>query len=79
MNQSKKMIYRFLIEDQNGVAAEDQTNDYDQIEKYSEEDLEKSKKIAAEFTTAFHNYNSDKPMEYLENAKPYMTKIYMKK
>ena len=48
-------------------------NDYDQTEKFSEEDLEKSKKIAVEFAAAYHNYNADKPMEYLENAKPYMT------
>src|SRR4051812_6018623 len=66
-------------EDQNGVAAEDQTNDYDQNEKFSEEELEKSKKIAAEFATAFHNYNADKPMEYLENAKPYMTNTLYEK
>jgi hypothetical protein len=65
--------------DQNRVAAEDQTNDYDQTEKFSEEELEKSKKIAAEFATAFHNYNADKPMEYLENAKPYMTNTLYEK
>jgi hypothetical protein len=66
-------------EDQNGIAAEDQTNDYDQNDKFSEEDLEKSKKIAAEFVTAFHNYDADKPTEYLENAKPYMTNILYEK
>ena len=42
-------------------------------EKFSEEDLEKTKKMAVEFATAYHNYNADRPMEYLENAKPYMT------
>jgi hypothetical protein len=26
-----------------------------------------------EFAITFHNYNADKPTEYLENAKPYMT------
>ena len=55
------------------VVIEDQMNDYDQTEKFSEEDLEKSKKMAVEFATAYHNYNADRPMEYLENAKPYMT------
>ena len=66
-------------EDQNGFAVEDQTNEYDQTEKFSEEDLEKSKKIAIEFVTAYHSYNADKPMEYLENAKPYMTDALYKK
>ena len=55
------------------VVIEDQMNDYDQTEKFSEEDLEKSKKMAVEFATAYHNYNADRPMEYLENAKPFMT------
>ena len=55
------------------VAIEDQMNDYDQTEKFSEEDLEKSKKIAVEFATSYHNYNAERPMEYLENAKPFMT------
>ena len=55
------------------VVIEDQMNDYDQTEKFSEEDLEKSKKMAVEFATAYHNYNADRPMEYLENVKPYMT------
>lgn len=48
-------------------------NDYDQTEKFSEEELEATKKLAVQFVTAFHNYNADKPQEYLENAKPYMT------
>ena len=55
------------------VVIEDQMNDYDQTEKFSEEDLEKSKKTAVEFAAAYHNYNADRPMEYLENAKPFMT------
>lgn len=51
----------------------DQTNEYDQTEKFSEEELEATKKIAVQFATAFHTYNADKPMDYLEHAKPYMT------
>jgi hypothetical protein len=62
-----------ISDDQELLAVDDQTNAYDQTEKFSEKDLEKSKKIAVEFATAFHTYNADKPMEYLENAKPYMT------
>ena len=60
-------------DDQELLAVDDQTNDYDQTENFSEKELEKSKKIAVEFATAFHTYNAEKPMEYLENAKPYMT------
>jgi Na+-transporting NADH:ubiquinone oxidoreductase subunit NqrC len=51
----------------------DGPNDYDQTEKFSEKDLENTKKLASDFVTAFHNYNSNKPTEYLENAKPFMT------
>jgi flagellar basal body-associated protein FliL len=51
----------------------DQKNEYDQTEQFSEDTLEKTKEIAVQFVTSFHTYNADKPMEYLENAKPYMT------
>lgn len=54
-------------------SATDGPNDYDQTEKFSEEELEATKKLAVQFVTAFHNYNADKPQEYLENAKQYMT------
>ncbi|MCQ6281088.1 YbjP/YqhG family protein [Bacillus sp. EB600] len=49
------------------------SNDYDQSEKFSNEELEATKKIAVQFVTAFYPYNADKPQEYLENSKPYMT------
>ena len=60
-------------DDQELLAVDEQTNDYDQTENFSEKELEKSKRIAVEFATAFHTYNAEKPMEYLENAKTYMT------
>lgn len=60
-------------DDLESTAAKDGPNDYDQTEKFSEEELEATKKLAIEFVTAFHNYNADKPQEYLENAKPFMT------
>ncbi|MDE3841080.1 hypothetical protein C0966_17605 (plasmid) [Bacillus methanolicus] len=53
--------------------SDDQTNEYDQTEKFSEEELEATKKIAVQFAKAFHTYSADEPMKYLENAKPYMT------
>ena len=62
-----------ISDDQELLAVDEQTNDYDQTENFSEKELEKSKKIAVEFATAFHTYNAEKPMEYLENAKTYMT------
>ena len=62
-----------ISDDQELLAVDEQTNDYDQTENFSEEELEKSKRIAVEFATAFHTYNAEKPMEYLENAKTYMT------
>lgn len=30
-------------------------------------------KNAVQFVRALHTYNADKPQEYLENAKPFMT------
>jgi hypothetical protein len=52
---------------------------YDQTEHFSNEDLEKTKEIADNFAKAFHLYNADQPMQYLENAKPYMTaRLYQK-
>jgi hypothetical protein len=62
-----------ITDDQELLAVDEQTNDYDQTENFSEKELEKSKRIAVEFATAFHTYNAEKPMEYLENAKTYMT------
>jgi hypothetical protein len=62
-----------ISDDQELLAVDKQTNDYDQTENFSEKELEKSKRIAVEFATAFHTYNAEKPMEYLENAKTYMT------
>ena len=62
-----------ISDDQELLAVDEQTNDYDQTENFSEKELEKSKRIAVEFATTFHTYNAEKPMEYLENAKPYMT------
>jgi hypothetical protein len=62
-----------ISDDQKLLAVDEQTNDYDQTENFSEKELEKSKRIAVEFATAFHTYNAEKPMEYLENAKTYMT------
>lgn len=51
----------------------EEENPYDQEEHFSEKELEESQKVAVEFSKAFHNYNSDEPASYLENAKPYMT------
>ena len=62
-----------ISDDQELLAVDEQTNDYDQTENFSEKELEKSKRIAVEFATAFHTYNAEKPMDYLENAKTYMT------
>ena len=42
------------------------SNDYDQSEKFSNEELEATKKIAVQFVIAFYPYNADKPQEYLE-------------
>src|SRR4051812_29890214 len=41
--------------------------------------LKKQRRSAVQFVTAFHNYNADKPMDYLENAKPYMTNALYEK
>lgn len=54
-------------------SAIDRPNDYDQTGKFSNQELEVTKNLAVQFVTAFHTYNADKPQEYLENAKPYMT------
>lgn len=62
-----------ISDDQELLAVDEQTNDYDQTENFSEKELGKSKRIAVEFATAFHTYNAEKPMDYLENAKTYMT------
>lgn len=56
-----------------------ETNDYDQTERFSEEQLKVTQNIAVDFTKAFHTYNADEPMQYLENAKPYMTNALYEK
>ncbi|MFC3886246.1 hypothetical protein ACFOU2_23255 [Bacillus songklensis] len=61
------------------ASLEDQTNDYDQTEKFLEETLETTKEIAVQFVTAFHTYNADKPMEYLEDSRPFMTNALYEK
>jgi hypothetical protein len=61
------------FDDSESTAATDGPNEYDQTEKFTKEELEETKKIAVQFVTDFHTYNADKPMDYLENAKPYMT------
>lgn len=55
------------------ASLEDQTNDYDQTEKFSEETLEATKEMAVQFVTAFHTYTADEPMKYLEDSKPFVT------
>lgn len=57
----------------------EEPNEYDQNENFSAEELESTKQLAIQFVTAFHNYDADKPQEYLENAKPYMTDALYKK
>lgn len=54
-------------------------NEYDQTERFSSEELEATQMIAIEFVTAFHTYDADEPMAYLEQAKPYMTKALYEK
>lgn len=54
-------------------------NKYDQTENFSKEDLQQTKATAVLFVTAFHTYNAEKPQEYLENAKLYMTDALYKK
>ncbi|MCM2534612.1 hypothetical protein NDK43_22550 [Neobacillus pocheonensis] len=41
--------------------------------------LKKQKKVAVQFVLAFHTYNADKTQEYLENAKPIIQMLYIKK
>ncbi|WP_338473312.1 hypothetical protein R4Z10_21430 (plasmid) [Niallia sp. XMNu-256] len=79
VDKSGENDFATSLDDQRLLTVEDQINDYDQTEKFSQGDLEKSKKIAVEFATAYHNYNADRPMEYLENAKPYMTEALYEK
>jgi hypothetical protein len=58
---------------------EEKVNEYDQTEHFSSEELEDTKEIAVQFVTAFHTYNADKPTDYLEQAKPYMTEALYEK
>ncbi|WP_191557418.1 hypothetical protein [Metabacillus idriensis] len=55
------------------------SNEYDQTEHFSAEELEATKKIAVQFVTKFHTYDADKPMDYLDKAKPYMTEAIYEK
>jgi hypothetical protein len=48
-------------------------NEYDQNENFSEEELAKTQEVGVAFVKAFHAYNADDPMKYLEDAKSYMT------
>lgn len=41
--------------------------------KISEEDKAASKVIAEKFAQAYSNYDAEKPTEFIQNAKPYMT------
>jgi hypothetical protein len=58
---------------------EEKVNEYDQTEHFSSEELEDTKEIAVQFVTAFHTYNADKPIDYLAEAKPYMTEALYEK
>ena len=51
----------------------DKSNEYDQTERFSEDQLTETEELAVEFVKVFHTYNADEPMQYLENAEPYMT------
>jgi hypothetical protein len=53
--------------------ATEDVNQYDQTEHFSEEELDKTKKLAVEFVKAFHSYSVDEPMKYLETAQSFMT------
>lgn len=55
------------------------TKTYNQTEQFSEEQMERSKDVAIKFVKAYHTYNAEKPMEYLENAQPFMTGALYKK
>lgn len=72
-DESNKLVDSSASSTEESESITDGPNDYDQTEKFSEEELDATKKLAVQFVTAFHNYNADKPQEYLENAKPYMT------
>ncbi|MCA1041994.1 hypothetical protein LCM00_21070 [Bacillus infantis] len=54
-------------------------NEYDQNENFSQEELAKTQEVGVAFVKAFHAYNADDPMKYLEDAKPYMTEALYKK
>lgn len=55
------------------------TKTYNQTEQFSEEQMERSKDVAIKFVKAYHTYNAEKPMEYLENAQLFMTDALYKK
>jgi hypothetical protein len=40
----------------------------------TQQDLAASKLVAEKFAQAYANYDASKPLEYVQNAKPYMTK-----
>lgn len=52
---------------------EESSNEYDQTEHFTDEQLSKSKEVALAFVQAFHAYDAKEPEQYLEDAKPYMT------
>ncbi|OLN21316.1 hypothetical protein BTO30_15670 [Domibacillus antri] len=80
MNKGEKKEEKNEIEQAAGSDQEDpvatteneEENPYDQKEHFSEKELKDSQETAVEFSKAFHNYDSDNPTSYLENAKPYM-------
>lgn len=78
-DESTEQVDSLAPSSEESELATDGPNDYDQTEKFSEEELEATKKLAVQFVTAFHNYNAHKPQEYLENAKPFMTDALYKK
>ncbi|MGX1195937.1 hypothetical protein [Metabacillus sp. SLBN-84] len=66
-------------EDTSGAVMQGNENEYDQTEKFTEEELSETKDAAVGFAKAFHTYDAEKPDEYLSNAKPYMTEALYKK
>ncbi|WP_245680484.1 hypothetical protein [Bacillus marinisedimentorum] len=47
---------------------EDVGNEYDQTERFPTDVLEKTKSIAIDFAAAYHTYDAEEPLRYLENS-----------
>ncbi|MDI3089771.1 hypothetical protein QJ133_00965 [Priestia megaterium] len=73
LHQKRQAPSSESVQEEHEAMIEGRENPYDQTQRNTKGDLQRTKEVATEFVRAFASFNGKNPSEHIEKAKPYMS------